>query len=107
MPWFARKSDRELLRWTVGLLAVPTVLYLAAVGVWALAGSSGGGAASGPTMPPQILAILEGIGTGGFRDAFVGNLVTLLGRWADLFASMRFPKVLGMFVLGLWTVRTG
>jgi hypothetical protein len=38
---------------------------------------------------------------------FVGNLVFLAGRWADLFASVRFPKVLGMFVLGLWTVRTG
>jgi uncharacterized protein len=58
-------------------------------------------------MPANILPFFEAIGRGGFRDAFVGNLVFLAGRWADLFATVRFPKVLGMFVLGLWTVRTG
>jgi uncharacterized protein len=51
--------------------------------------------------------MFEAMGTGGAKDAFVGNLVFLGGRWADLFASVRFPKVLGMFVLGLWTVRAG
>ena len=30
-----------------------------------------------------------------------------VGRWVDLFVTMRFPKVLGMFVLGLWAVRRG
>lgn len=58
-------------------------------------------------MPASILKYFEAIGTGGFKDAFVGNLVFLSGRWADLFFTVRFPKVLGMFVLGLWTVRTG
>jgi uncharacterized protein len=47
------------------------------------------------------------VGTGGLKESFVGNLVLLAGRWADLIATVRFPKVLGMFVLGLWTVRTG
>jgi len=28
MPWFARKTNRALLRWTVILLAVPTALYV-------------------------------------------------------------------------------
>jgi uncharacterized protein len=41
------------------------------------------------------------------KDAFTGNLVFVAIRWADLIATMRFPKVLGMFVLGLWIVRTG
>jgi uncharacterized protein len=107
MPWFARKSNRDLLRWTVILLAVPTTLYIVALAVWMLAGSGApqSSAASGP--PANILKFFEGIGTGGFKDAFIGNLVFLGGRWADLFATARFPKVLGMFVLGLWTVRTG
>src|SRR6187549_1063675 len=26
MPWFARKADRALLKWTVGLLCIPTAL---------------------------------------------------------------------------------
>ena len=109
MPWFARKSDRALLRWSAILLAVPTALYLVALTAWTLSGagaaqpSSGGGGG----MPANILPYFEAIGRGGFKDAFVGNLVFLAGRWADLFATVRFPKVLGMFVLGLWTVRTG
>ncbi|MDQ6633865.1 MAG: DUF418 domain-containing protein [Gemmatimonadota bacterium] len=109
MPWFARRPDRALVRWSVILLAVPTTLYLVALTAWTLSGvgaaqpSSGGGGG----MPANILPYFEAIGRGGFKDAFVGNLVFLAGRWADLFATMRFPRVLGMFVLGLWTVRSG
>ena len=58
-------------------------------------------------MPPEILTRLTAMGTGGFADALIGNLIFLVGRWADLFVTVRFPKVLGMFVLGLWTVRQG
>jgi len=47
------------------------------------------------------------MGTGGIVDALIGNLIFVVGRWADLFVTMRFPKVLGMFVLGLWAVRHG
>ena len=107
MPWFARKSSRGLVRWTVILLAVPTALYVVALAAWMLLGSGAAQTPPGPSMPPQMLRYFEAIGTGGFKDAFIGNLIFLGGRWADLFASVRFPKVLGMFVLGLWTVRTG
>lgn len=104
LPWFARKSDLALLRWVVGLLALPSVLYAVAVLIWSLAASNPSGPAE---MPAAILARFESIGTGGLRESFVGNLIALAGRWADLFLSARFPKVLGMFVLGLWAVRTG
>jgi uncharacterized protein len=107
MPWFARKSNRALVQWAAILLAVPTALYIVALAVSTVVGS---GAPQGPasaSVPASMLAIFERIGTGGIKDAFIGNLVFLGGRWADLFATVRFPKVLGMFVLGLWTVRTG
>jgi uncharacterized protein len=108
MPWFARKSKSQLLRWTVILLAIPTALYVVAVVIWMAVGS--GPAQAGPGsggMPPNILAIFARFGTGGIKEAFTSNLFFLVGRWADLFITVRFPKVLGMFVLGLWTVRTG
>ena len=107
MPWFARKSNSQLLRWTVILLAIPTTLYIIAVVIWMAVGS--GPAPPGPAsgLPPNILAIFARFGTGGIRDAFTSNLFFLAGRWADLFITVRFPKVLGMFVLGLWAVRTG
>jgi uncharacterized protein len=107
MPWFARKSNRDLVRWTVMLLAIPTVIYIVVLVPWLLTHRGSESASAGAAMPAGILHFFEAIGTGGFRDALVGNLVFLAGRWADLFATVRFPKVLGMFVLGLWTVRTG
>jgi len=107
MPWFARKSNRQLLRWTVILLAVPTTLYVVALVAWTFGAPVPARAPSSSGMPAQLLGYFEAIGSGGIKDAFIGNLVFLGGRWADLFATVRFPKVLGMFVLGLWTVRTG
>jgi uncharacterized protein len=107
LPWFARKSDRDLMRWTVILLAIPTALYIVAVAIWMVVGSGATQTAQGSAVPAKILAYFEAIGSGGLKDAFVGNLIFLGGRWADLFATVRPPKVLGMFVLGLWTVRTG
>ena len=107
LPWFARKSDRELLKWVMILLAIPTALYIVALVPWMLFGPHSPQAPGGPNMPPSIMTIFERIGTGNFWDALKGNLLFLVGRWADLFTSVRFPKVLGMFVLGLWTVRKG
>ena len=105
LPWFARKSDRQLIKWAVVLLATPTILYALVLALWLATNQHAGAADS--RMPAQILPFFEGIGRGGFREAFIGNLIFLSGRWADLFATVRFPKVLGMFVLGLWSVRQG
>ena len=107
MPWFARKPNRALVRWTVILLAVPTALYVVALAAWMVLGSGAAQSSPPSRVPANMLHFFEAIGTGGLKDAFIGNLVFLGGRWADLFVTMRFPKVLAMFVLGLWTVRTG
>ena len=47
------------------------------------------------------------MGTSGVVNAFLGNLIFLGGRWYELFTTVRFPKVLAMMVLGLWSVRHG
>ncbi|MFL5502764.1 MAG: DUF418 domain-containing protein [Gemmatimonadaceae bacterium] len=107
MPWFSRRSNRALLRWTLILLAVPTALYVVTLTLWLLVGPGTTQTTTSTGPPANILKFFEAIGTGGIKDAFIGNLVFLAGRWADLFATVRFPKVLGMFVLGLWTVRAG
>ncbi|HTL05285.1 MAG TPA: DUF418 domain-containing protein [Gemmatimonadales bacterium] len=107
LPWFARQPDRKLLRWVVILLAIPTTLFAVAAVVWTLARSGAAPAAAMTAMPPRILAIFEAIGTGGLKEALLGNLVFVGARWGELFVTLRFPKVLGMFVLGLWCVRSG
>jgi uncharacterized protein len=107
LPWFARKTSRALLRWTVILLAVPTALYVAALVAWTLLASGAAQPRPDGGVPARILALFEAMGRGGVMDAFRGNLIFLAIRWADLVATVRFPKVLGMFLLGLWTVRAG
>lgn len=119
LPWFARKTDAQLLKWVVGLLATHTVLYVVALVAWQLAAPAPGGVEPstplGPSagtaeaggIPPEILARLAAMGTGNLLDAFIGNLIFFVGRWMDLIITIRFPKVLGMFVLGLWLVRRG
>jgi uncharacterized protein len=107
MPWFARKADAALLRWSVILLTIPLALYAVMFLVWVLVAGAPQPSSSSSGLPPEMLDIFAAIGTGGIRAAFIGNLVFLAARWADLIVTMRFPKVLGMFVLGLWTVRTG
>ena len=108
MPWFARKDSRSLLRWVAGLLAAPTILYIAALVARTIAGAPPvPPGPAGPDVPPEVLERLAAMGSGGLGDALIGNLLFFAGRWIDLFVSVRFPKVLGMFVLGLWTVRQG
>jgi len=108
MPWFAKKDARSLLRWTAGLLATPTLLYIVAVVVRGIAvAQPAPPGPGGPGLPPEIFERLAAMGTGGLVDALIGNLIFFVGRWMDLVMSVRFPKVLGMFVLGLWTVRQG
>ena len=80
MPWFARKSNRDLVRWTVILLAVPTTLYIVALAVSMLVGSGAAQSSAAAGVPANILKFFEAIGTGGFKDAFIGNLVFLGGR---------------------------
>jgi uncharacterized protein len=107
LPWFARKSDPKLLRWTLILLAIPTFLYIVALGAWLIGGFGAQSVPADVGPPARILAIFEAMGRGGVGDALKGNLVFVAIRWADLVATVRFPKVLGMFVLGLWIVRAG
>src|SRR5712691_4958553 len=51
MPWFARKSNRALVRWTLILLAVPTALYIVALAVWMLVGSGAAQTSAAPGVP--------------------------------------------------------
>jgi uncharacterized protein len=108
LPWFERKTDGELIKWVKILLAIPTVLYVALLAVWMLAGPApSAGTPADSAVPPQMMKYFEALGTGGYSDVIRGNMVFMVGRWADLIMTVRFPKVLGMFVLGLWAVRKG
>jgi uncharacterized protein len=111
MPWFARRSDRSLLRWTAGLLATPTILYLVGLAAWMAFGSSPSGepvpSAPAQEIPPEDPREdkCRGHGRSRRRAHWKSDLPRRpLGRSV---CHGQIPKVLGMFVLGLWVVRQG
>lgn len=103
---FHRVSDRALLRAAIICLALPVVVYL--VMLAARVGAPLADAAATPDEPPAIFQMaLDGMQGDSWSAAWRANLVLLVGRWMDLFLSVRFPKVFGMFLLGLYVGRTG
>jgi uncharacterized protein len=101
---FLRLSDRAVLRWAVGLLALPVAAYLVMIAAAVpdpFAALEGG---EGPSMLEQVGAAFL---AGDYASMLWGNTVLLVGRWVDLFITLRFPRVLGMFLLGVWLARRG
>ncbi|MEM6336114.1 MAG: DUF418 domain-containing protein, partial [Bacteroidota bacterium] len=107
VPFYGRRS-RTLLAWAAGLLALPVAAYAL---MWGLgmpdpfaspppeSGSPAGGF-------DPIASMLAGF-PGGYLDVLQANLIQLVGRWVDLLITVRLPKVLGLFVLGLWVGQQG
>lgn len=107
---FRHTTDRMLLRWAVALLLAPVV-------VQAIRLATGG--ATDPMEAIQGLAIrvdqwVTGVEEpdwatmivqGGWREFYLSRVSGPLWRLADLIHQVRLPKVLAMFVLGLWVGR--
>jgi len=106
---FRQFSDRELLRAAVVCLVLPIVVYalmLAAAGGGAPPATTE--AAAAVREPPEFFRkMLLAFQEGTWFEAWRANLIYILGRWADLFFTVRFPKVFGMFLLGFLVGRSG
>jgi uncharacterized protein len=96
---FRSRSDRTLIRWAIGLLVSPVVIY----GVLVLVRFSPG--AGGPGLALDAAEILRRMTAGSLRDYLAMNAFGLIFRWLDLLTSLRRAKVIGMFLLGLWAGR--
>lgn len=103
---FHRAADRTLVKGVVICLALPLVWYLLlfASGVGRFLVPPEGGAGEGPDIFAMMLAGFQGT---SWFEAWRSNLIQFVGRWAELFISMRFPKVFGMFLLGFYLGRRG
>jgi uncharacterized protein len=107
---FRRLSHRTLLPSAAALLTLPVVAYAL---MW-MAGV-GDPFASAPDTAPAVGAgddfdavgwMVDGF-RGGYGDVLLANAMFLVGRWIDLLITLRFPKVLGMFLIGFWIGRAG
>jgi uncharacterized protein len=105
---FRRKSDASLLKWAFWLMVVPivsyTLLYLA----------------FRTFAPPEAIAEMQAGGAERFRQTIAlvsqGSYVSILtgfnleyvaGRYMGLIFGMRLPKILAMFLIGLYIYRRG
>lgn len=101
------RDDASLTRWVLILLASPiawyTLLWVARVPD-ILGGPPPDPNATGPSIMDTIR---NGLATGNYLEVQKANVFIIVGRWVDLVITARFPKVLGMFLLGLLLERRG
>jgi len=99
---FRNQSSKFLLRTAVILLSLPVLQYIF---VWWNAQGAP------PVDPSGDLAFFEQLvlvySTGNFNDILFNNIGgTIFGRYPDLIFTGRFFKVLAMFLLGFYIVKT-
>jgi uncharacterized protein len=109
---FRQSPDRTLLRVAVACLVLPVAIYLLMLAVSLALGSGAPppppAVDAGPDPTAEFVAMMTTAWReGSWLDSFRANLFGLAGRWVDLFISVRFPKVFGMFLLGLYLGRRG
>jgi uncharacterized protein len=103
---FRRKSDASLLKWAFWLMVVPILTYTLLVVLFK------------EYVPPDSVAAMESgiadrwpnsvaqVTQGNFLTIMTGyNLEYIVGRYAGLIIGMRLPKILAMFLLGLYAYR--
>ena len=104
---FRHRSDRTLLWWAFGLLALPVFVYIVMLAAqmpdpFATAEETLTGFGGAPNLRVQMI---DGFTAGTYLQALRANAILLAGRWLDLCLTVRFPKILGMFLLGFYAGR--
>jgi uncharacterized protein len=110
---FLKKSDRTVIRWSVSMLALPVVLFAVAVAGVALVGGSGPGVetpesgpvAAAPALPPVLQHAVDSFASGGYVEVVKGNAIFTIANIVRRLVLMFFPRVFGMFLLGLYVGR--
>jgi uncharacterized protein len=103
---FRRKTNRALIKWAIILLVVPILSYILLYILFVA------------LVPPALIAKLDAgqidywresvrkVSQGSYRQILTGfNLPFIVGRYASLILEMRLPKILAMFLLGVYAYR--
>lgn len=109
LPLFARLSDRALVVTAASLIASPILIDAISI-------ATNGGFDPGGVFRAQAQAAQKALGVtdeqlnhlvpdGGYAEFARYTGAVWWWRLEHLFASSRLPKVLGLFVLGLWVAR--
>jgi uncharacterized protein len=105
---FRRKSDESLLKWAFALMAVPIVTYIVIYALFAAFVSPEAIAGFEASQVERWNESVRIVSQGSYLQIVSSyNLEYFVGRWAGLILQMRLPKILAMFLLGLYTYRRG
>lgn len=99
---FRRRPDKSLLRWAIGLLAAPIVIYSLMVVLHLPDPYAFLTGESGESGFDRVLSVTA---SGGYWQIFKLNLEEMAVRDVELLYTSRIPKVLGMFLLGFYAGR--
>ena len=105
--WFRAATSGHLRRWAVALLAAPVALYGAMLLVVVAIGAGDGSSAGQGGLPAPLAAALAAFEHGSYREVVAGNFAFTVAGWLRRLVIMSLPRIFGMFVLGLWVVRSG
>lgn len=105
---FRYKSDRSLVKWIIWLLAIPVISYAILFALFAAFAPPEVSAAIGQAQIDGYNRAVSTVAASSYWEIVTGyNKDYVVGRWMGLIFGMRFPKVLAMFLLGLYTYRLG
>jgi uncharacterized protein len=105
--WFRATRPDRLLRWAVALLALPIVLYGVLLLAVLASGAGGGPPAGEGGLPAPLAAAVAAFEHGSYREVIAGNVTFTVAGWLRRLVIMSLPRIFGMFLLGLWLVRSG
>jgi uncharacterized protein len=104
---FRRASNRTLLVAGAALCVSPIVIYGLALLVRIALGGGTAPAPAGDGMPPFLAEAIRAFGSGTYGDVVKGNVIFTLAGWVRRIVTMFLPRMLGMFLFGLWAHRVG
>ena len=100
---FLRRDDRSVLRWAGALLLAPVVIYAVLAVVTIVVNPA---VPADPGGSPSIVDIAaRRLGSGDYGEVIVANATLTAANALRRLALMFFPRVVGMFLIGLWAGR--
>lgn len=105
---FRRTDNSSILRWAVALILFPIITYTLVYVVYSLFFTPAAAAPNNGEAINTYNQIVNFVSTANFPMMLPVNVTLgLPQRYIGLFYEMRFTKILGMFLLGLYAYRMG
>lgn len=105
---FRKRSNESLLKWAAVLIVVPVITYILLYAAFFIFASPDATAEFDAMQLQRWNWAVQSVTGGSYWDIVSGcNLDYVAGRYMGLIIQMRLPKILAMFLLGMYAYRIG